>query len=658
MLPQTKQFVSKTNRGAKECYNAVVSPEGQKIAWFRVEDRREDLMLLSDDADSPAVVTGNAYLLDPCFGGEILCWVEQDGDEWELKSLAASSPDLDPEQPFLTSGRPRGISSATSECGSWFVWEERSGTKTRIQAGRVESGSRTPVEVTDGVFNAYDPDCAIGADGTLYVIFSAFTGGNYRIMLQKMGPDGKLDGGPQLVSNRPGPCLYPSISSRSEGGVWFSYTSFAAGGESSRFVQHLRRRSQHAFFNSCGGQANAGVYEDGALLAPLASRGRGQGMVGAMFVQGADTAGHTRIFESSNGRAYLLLRCHDRARPVKFQEEGTLKRPENMGTTNPPQNHPHICLIRLEDRYWAEPQTLIPRAHLEKPLSFALNDDQLTIAFTEGSRATGWAGAGEYFDDTGQLGVGLATVNLPAESEPEYEFRPFALRPVQIPSVEEPQVDPEGEDFFHAIGQTHAHTNLSVCKRAADRDGHLNYRFIQDVQHGHFGATTDHAYNMWQVEMLHTRKLAEYYYFPGEFVAIPAYEWTGSNNCDHDGGPFGHVNPLWLEEKGDLNFYPPSDPDCAGASLPKLWATCEGKQILTPPHHPADHMHWYDWKFFDERFTPVVEIFQDIRGSGEQPDVPGVTNFRHQPVGHWAVEALRDGKRFGFIASADHAGVA
>ncbi|MBS3764710.1 MAG: hypothetical protein KGZ25_15530, partial [Planctomycetes bacterium] len=42
----------------------------------------------------------------------------------------------------------------------------------------------------------------------------------------------------------------------------------------------------------------------------------------------------------------------------------------------------------------------------------------------------------------------------------------------------------------------------------------------------------------------------------------------------------------------------------------------------------------------------------------EQPDVPGVTNFRHQPVGHWAVEALRDGKRFGFIASADHAGVA
>ena len=159
------------------------------------------------------------------------------------------------------------------------------------------------------------------------------------------------------------------------------------------------------------------------------------------------------------------------------------------------------------------------------------------------------------------------------------------------------------------------------------------------------------------IERLITRKLAEYYYFPGEFVAIPAYEWTGSGIHER-GGPWGHVNPLWLEEHGDLPFYTPVDADCAGSDLKKLGQAYAGRKVIAPPHHPADSIHPYKWQDWDATLSPVVEIFQDCRGSGEQPWAPGITHFLHTEQGHWVVDWLKQGLRFGFIAGGDHTGIA
>jgi hypothetical protein len=252
-------------------------------------------------------------------------------------------------------------------------------------------------------------------------------------------------------------------------------------------------------------------------------------------------------------------------------------------------------------------------------------------------------------------------LELRSLGELDYDLRPYVISPRPGPSVEDPALPKsDGGSYIHAMGQTHAHTNLSVCIREGDRDAHLSYRWMQDVQHSDFGATTDHAYNMWHTEMLLTRKFAEYYYFPGTFVAIPAYEWTGSIAavCGHEGGPWGHVNPLYLEEEGDLAFYTPCDPACAGGSLKRLWETYAGRRIVTPPHHVVDALHPYNWDVFDADFEPVIEIFQDQRGSGEQPWAPGVTNNLHQETGHWALPQLLESKRFGFIAGSDHNGIA
>jgi len=197
--------------------------------------------------------------------------------------------------------------------------------------------------------------------------------------------------------------------------------------------------------------------------------------------------------------------------------------------------------------------------------------------------------------------------------------------------------------------------------RAGDRNPHLNYRFQQDVQRSHSGALTDHEFNMWQTEMLMTRKIADYYHFDGQFVAIQAYEWTGSSPaCAHDGGPFGHLNALYLEPEGQLAFYNPSDANDPGATPARLFERYRDQRVMTPPHHVADNLHVYHWGHFDpdEPALSTVEIFQDLRGSGERPDAPGVTNFLHNPEAGWIVDKLREGLRFGFIGGGDHTGVA
>ena len=658
-----KRFLARGNRHHAECYGTVISPDARYAAWLQVDGTRESLLCRSLSDGTPSAVNSETYVLSPHFAGGLLLWSERIDDDWKLRAVDPGNPD--PEAvvtPIETTGRPRALSSCRSEDCTWLVWEERSGKITQLRAATIRDARfGTPVEVTDGSFNAYDPACALAPDGVLHVVYSAFVEGNYRIFLQRLSPEGDLLGDPRPISNRPGPCIWPSVCPRTEGGVWFSFTHLAPSGGETTWIQHPRRRGQHGFFDMEQRSVDAGVWANGRLLAPLAAPSLGQGPVAAMMVRGSEGAGHTRILEGPDGRVRLLLRLQrdeNESNPPAFSTENAPLRSARVEGVQAARNtHPDICLITLRDRQWSEPRTIVPRAHLEAPISLARREDRIDLAFAEDARKTGWSGGGEWFDAKGRLGVGIATVRLESQKDADYALRPFHLRESGAPSVREPRVDRTSGPYLHAMGQTHAHTNLSVCIRGGDGDGHLNYRMMQDVQGADFGATTDHAYNMWHTEMLHTRKLAEYYYFPGEFVAFPAYEWTGTGQVDHHGGPFGHVNPLWLEENGDLPFYTPADPDCPGCSLLKLWETSADRRILTPPHHVADHMHAYNWNFFDPEHTPVVEIFQDMRGSGERDRAPGVSNWRHREDGGRIVQQLLSGRRFGFIGGGDHSGI-
>jgi len=667
---KAKRFVEKGTRGTVQPYCPVCTsdPDSQALAYLRVEGKRESLVYKSGPNDDARVVAANTYILDPCFVGELLAWIECRGDSWVIRACNVAAGDSsDVFEPASCAGRPLGLSSSDGKhAGSgvrqgtaYLVWEERVGKRTRIRLAKASGDAISePLDITDGSFNSYDPSCAVSADGTIYVAFGAFYRGSFHVLLQKVSSDGKPLAAPVLMDDGHAPAVYPSIWPRTAGGVWVSYTNTHTN-HTSAFVQHHLSRAQHSFFTTQNsGNVRAGFYDGGKFAAVCGADANRRQQMGttAMNVPTSGMAGHSQIFEDASGRPRILLRQHVEPGEIRFDEEDELKSLLKGDEKSPANRHPSICLVTLERDTWSEPLQIIPIAHFEAPLVFATDGRKLRIAFAQDGRSTGWSKDAEWFDTESELGVGMAELDMGEGSEPKMDAYEFVV-PLPGFVMEEPEVPEAQGEYIHALGQTHAHTNLSICMRINDRTGHMNYRFMQDVQHSDFGATADHVYNMWNVEMLWTRKMAEYYYFPGAFVAFPTYEWTGSI-IEHDGGPFGHVNPLFLEEEGDLDFYTPVDETCPGASLKKLWNVYAGQNIVTPPHHTPHVPHHYNWDYFDADFVRVMEVFQDFRGSGEQPGAPGVANRLYEPGPHWALDGLKRGHRFGFIGGADHGGIA
>ncbi len=664
----SRKYVERSYRWDGECYTIVrsVDPAVRAVAYCQVAGRRERLFWRATPDAQDVPVSGPCYVVSPCFVGSFLVWSQGVGRDWQL-----SAARVDGESPSAvfeavpTSGRPMAIAAAQAGDTWGMVWEERSGRSTKLRMARVDNdGFSAPLDLTDGSDNAYDPACCFTNGGEIAVVYSTFKQGQYSIELQLRSPDGTLRRKPQRLSNAPEPCLYPSVCPRPEGGVWFSYTAFdgISAKNDMALTRHARHRAQREFF-SRPGEVYCGVCDaDGRLLAPLTppSLNFYQGFVAAMVVTGATEATRSHVFTGPDGSPHLLLRTHRELESLAFEQDDPAP-PSAVadGVTRPGTQHPAIAITSLEGHRWTEPRAVIPRAHLDGPVSFAVDDAAVHLVFQQDCRRTGWSRTGEWFDNHGALAIGVAELRLtPTDSEPA-ELLPFVLSPVAQGGLEDPPHDKSRTDgFFPVFGQVHTHSNLSVCARSLDRDADLNVRFAQDVQHSDFIAITDHPYNMWQTEMLQVRKTAEFYYFPGEFVALQAYEWTGSHGLDHEGGPWGHLNPLSFEEDGDLEIYTPSDPDCVGGSLTRLWQAYADRPIVTIPHHVMDKAHPYNWDFFDQRFVPVIELFQDRRGSAEQPGVDGVTNSARTEDDCWALTQLRAGRRFGFIAGSDHSGTA
>jgi len=651
-----------------ESYGAVCNPDADNVAlaYHRVNGKREGLAFRADPTAVEVMVTQDSYVLSPLFAAGYLVWVETRKDRWMIRALGTSNVATGRIiEPIACTGRPIHLSASTFGERTVLVWEERLGTRTRLR-GVTIAGEQfgQPVDLTAGISNAYDPQCLVMHDGNVALTYTAFSDGQYHVFIQFFNDTLYPVGLPQRVSDGDGAALYPSICERSEGGLWFSFAKISPQLSTEHVVKSFRHRAQAGLFAGTGTIAVGALHNDRtyAPFAPPDGEGA-QGAVAAMTVFGSEHGSRSRVFEDGTGRLRLLMRQHvDRCRVAYEDDDRPLAQSRGRGAVEGGHCYASICLASLMDRTWSDPKVLIPAAHLLSPLSFSLDGQELRFAFTEDVRHTGWNAAGEWMDRESEVAVGAASVTLDAEAgAPRYEMRPYVIADVPSQRITDPVCDGETSgEYQQVVGQTHAHSEVSVCWRATDRDAHFNYRFMQDVQHSGFGAITDHAYNMWDMEMLVMRKLADYYYFPGEFVAIQAHEWTGSSRrvCTHDGGPWGHVNPLMLEEQKDLECYYPGDETCDGRSLPHLCDVHRESAVVAPPHHMVDALHPFKWGDFDEQVMPVVEIFQDFRGSCEKPWAAGVSHMLHLEQGAWCDTELLSGKRFGFIGGADHGGVA
>ncbi len=125
---------------------------------------------------------------------------------------------------------------------------------------------------------------------------------------------------------------------------------------------------------------------------------------------------------------------------------------------------------------------------------------------------------------------------------------------------------------------------------------------------------------------------------PGVFSAFPGYEWHSNQ--------WGHVHVVHKEDGGSMQSAP---------TLADLQAYYRDQEVILVPHHTA-YQQGVDWDLFDEKLSPLVEIFSEHgcseRDGGPFPMLghsggPGDHTFTLQ-------HGLALGKRFGFSAGTDN----
>ena len=138
---------------------------------------------------------------------------------------------------------------------------------------------------------------------------------------------------------------------------------------------------------------------------------------------------------------------------------------------------------------------------------------------------------------------------------------------------------------------------------------------------------TDHGYSLNEVYWRKNLRMVNFYSDNATFVALPSLEWTLSNgrgNVDINPGA-GHKNIFFPSTEEALKFirnkdevYSVNNEETKDAMA--LWHFLHKNNIdcLTIPHHPADEVHATDWEVHDEKYQPIVEIFQ-CRGNAEYP---------------------------------------
>ncbi len=203
-------------------------------------------------------------------------------------------------------------------------------------------------------------------------------------------------------------------------------------------------------------------------------------------------------------------------------------------------------------------------------------------------------------------------------------------------------------DRYVFFGDIHTH---SAWPHGGCGEGTIdeNYLYARDVANLDLYALTDHDWQIapskpWEGQLA---KAAEYY-APGEFVTLPAYEWTSSL--------YGHRNVYYGAAEGPL-FPCRADGDYwspAHETPEQLWARLDeaGVPAITVPHHPTATSHPLTWEYFSPKYDRLVEVYSSW-GSSEVALNPlrGYGSDRYEHL--YVREALARGYQFGLIASSD-----
>ncbi len=222
-------------------------------------------------------------------------------------------------------------------------------------------------------------------------------------------------------------------------------------------------------------------------------------------------------------------------------------------------------------------------------------------------------------------------------------LKPLKFVPGKPPRRPRPPPAPGKEKYAVYFGDVHMHSAISDATGTADEV--IARAFVRGLD---FATLTDHdtvgGSRMLPSEYAEISWLTDVFGRLSGFTTLHAYEWTtpllpkGS----------GHRN-VYFEGHGPEEVYTTGN---GHGDTQKLFAALKGEKAFAVPHHTT----WTgtDWENHDDAIQRQVEVVS-AHGASDEPNGP--IESRGEMSGMFAVDGLKRGLHFGFIAGTDGHGL-
>ena len=654
-------------------------PSGALLhAWveWRGEQGDQVLALLAGpghEAGEPVVLSGppadcfRPSALFDAAGRAWVLWSRSDGGSVTVWCRRYADGAWQAEEQVARSGHPSFNQEAVAHADGSVevVWQAPLGERFGILSRRWRAGAWDEARLVSGTAdgagaaaNVWDPTAAALPDGGTAYAWCEYAAGAYRLVHRRGGPDGALAPARALTGGTDY-ALHPSLAATPAGDVWCAFDVLTVAGHGGSGPTRLRPTAEVGPDTRQPGSRPSGEAVPSELLPEVSASVRvvriaddGLHEADGALAPGLDLVpgGLPRLASDASGSLVLAYRVHRRLPLMTFYWEVATQvlGPDGWG---PPTS------------YGGSDGTL------EEPALAGLPDGAVLAWQTDGRLARGlrwtegfggrecpvllehhgevvWHGRHGCGSVRGALvpGAGPAASPHPAGELVRSDGRVEARR--WAGADRERYTTTVGGDALSLYwGDLHRHSLISRCTSGDEPSLEDFYRYSWDVCEYDFWAVTDHAENSTAYQWASTKKVADLFRVDGRFVPLYGFEWTGRA---------GHQNVVYGDVGRDAPIF---SAYAAGSTTPdELWsglARHPEHPALTIPHHPGSAMVPYDWGYGDERFLRVVELFQACRGSYEDEGC-----FRQYSdgtlSGTFVLDGLRQGQRFGFLASSDH----
>ena len=618
------------------------------LAWIRFDEEnlRDQLLVasLAQPNTAPEIVPAGRYLSSPQLltdrqGNLLLFWCEWDGEDWDIYCSRRVDGQWQKPKPVVqAAGNDIFLQAARSPDGAiWLVWQGYRAKQPYSQIfcmRLLDDRADGPIAVTGGAGNKWEPAVDVSSDGTAWIAYDSYERGNYDVFLVAVRLDGErlTVGSPIPIATSADFEAHASVDARDERFVWVAYDAAGPnwGKDYARYSTRRNGRYAEPLHASRRIELRAYDRKRQRLWQPTAPlpQVRNPKMPARVAHSYQDEV--IRFYElpqlvrDAAGRLWVLYRLN---------RQGYCGHPR-MGAVW------ELCATTFLDGRWTAPLIL--------PHSRGRQEQKAAIARSSTATVIAWASGHHHVDQPYRL-FWASLPELPGVQR--WAFQP--AEPGQAPKLEEPVVRSwrttvEGQQAEVVFGDLHRHTEISLCTPTVDGSLTETYRYAIDAARLDFLAVTDHTRDTDPYPWWLTQKAADFFYHPGFFVSIYAYE---RSNAIVNGG---HRNVFFRDRNWPVLR---SDAHYAWARLPRpdtrpnvsLYPRLRGRWAFTIAHTPGYNRREQKgtWTYNDPQVEPVAEIFQAYRRDYERPDrgVPEEASLWY---------ALGRGYRLGFIASSDH----